>query len=138
MVAMRLGLGALPVDMGGRHLCGLGALAGIGFTVALFITDLAYSSVPSIGVDPAKIAILAASLVAGVAGAAVLFGATRLPNHYPAATRPVELDLAAHLKVYAAEHDPDHLSPGSRGRPERGHGALLRAPRSLMSIGGWG
>ena len=59
---------------------GAGALAGIGFTVALFVTDLAYSSVPSIGVDPAKIAILAASLVAGVVGAAVLFGAKSLPT----------------------------------------------------------
>jgi hypothetical protein len=33
---------------------GLGALAGIGFTVALFVTGLAYSSVPGIGVDPAR------------------------------------------------------------------------------------
>ena len=51
---------------------GAGALAGIGFTVALFVTDLAYGSVPAIGVDPAKIAILAASLVAGLLGAAIL------------------------------------------------------------------
>jgi NhaA family Na+:H+ antiporter len=51
---------------------GAGALGGIGFTVALFVTDLAYSSVPVIGVDPAKIAILAASLVAGVLGSAIL------------------------------------------------------------------
>jgi NhaA family Na+:H+ antiporter len=51
---------------------GLGALAGIGFTVALFVTDLAYSSVPGIGVDPAKIAILAVSLVGGLLGAALV------------------------------------------------------------------
>ena len=75
LVAIRLGLGTLPEDMTGRHLWGLGALAGIGFTVALFVTDLAYGSVPAIGVDPAKLAILAASLVAGLLGAAVLFGA---------------------------------------------------------------
>ena len=72
LVAMRLGWGSLPEDMTGRHLWGLGALAGIGFTVALFVTDLAYGSVPEIGVDPAKIAILAASLVAGLLGAAIL------------------------------------------------------------------
>ena len=67
--------------MGSRHLWGLGALAGIGFTVALFVSDLAYGSVPSIGVDPAKLAILAASLVAGLLGAAVLFGGrTSLPS----------------------------------------------------------
>jgi NhaA family Na+:H+ antiporter len=58
--------------MTGRHLWGLGALAGIGFIVALFVTDLAYSSVPGIGVDPAKIAILAASLVGGLLGAGLL------------------------------------------------------------------
>jgi Na+/H+ antiporter NhaA len=69
--------------MGGRHLWGLGALAGIGFTVALFVTDLAYGSVPAIGVDPAKLAILAASLAAGMAGAAVLFGAKSLPTEQP-------------------------------------------------------
>lgn len=53
---MRLGVGTLPEDMGGRHLWGLGALAGIEFTVALFVTDLAYGSVSEIGVDLAKIA----------------------------------------------------------------------------------
>jgi Na+/H+ antiporter NhaA len=54
-------------------------LAGIGFTVALFVTDLAYSSVPSIGVDPAKLAILAASLVAGLLGAGLLAPARPAP-----------------------------------------------------------
>jgi NhaA family Na+:H+ antiporter len=72
VAAIRFGLGTLPEDMTGRHLWGLGALAGIGFIVALFVTDLAYSSVPCIGVDPAKIAILAASLVGGLLGAGLL------------------------------------------------------------------
>jgi len=71
--------------MTNRHLWGLGGSAGIGFTVALFVTDLAYSSVPSIGVDPAKLAILAASLVAGLTGAAVLFGSRASPTNQPAA-----------------------------------------------------
>jgi NhaA family Na+:H+ antiporter len=73
MAAMRLGLGALPQGMSGRHLWGLAALAGIGFTVALFVTDLAYGAVPTVGVDPAKVGILAASLASGLLGAAVLF-----------------------------------------------------------------
>jgi Na+:H+ antiporter, NhaA family len=79
LVAMRFGWGSLPEGMTGRHLWGLGALAGIGFTVALFVTDLAYGSVPDIGVDPAKIAILAASLVAGLLGAGVLARARPAP-----------------------------------------------------------
>jgi Na+:H+ antiporter, NhaA family len=81
LLTIRLGLGRLPEDMGSRHLWGLGALAGVGFTVALFVTDLAYGSVPEIGVDPAKLAILAASLVAGLLGAAVLFGPSASPTN---------------------------------------------------------
>ena len=72
LAATRRGWGSLPEDTTGRHLWGLGALAGIGFTVALFVTDLAYGSVPEIGVDPAKIVILTESLVAGLLGAAIL------------------------------------------------------------------
>jgi NhaA family Na+:H+ antiporter len=74
VAAMRLRLGTLPEDMSFRHLWGLGALAGIGFTVALFVTDLAFGAVPVIGVDPAKIGILAASLASGLLGAAFLAG----------------------------------------------------------------
>jgi Na+:H+ antiporter, NhaA family len=80
VAAIKLGWGSMPEDMRSRHLWGLGALAGIGFTVALFVTDLAYSSVPDIGVDPAKIAILAASLVAGLVGAAMLSRAPAQPG----------------------------------------------------------
>jgi NhaA family Na+:H+ antiporter len=71
MVAMRLGWERCPRH-GRSAPVGLGALAGIGFTVALFVTDLAHGSVPGIGVDPARVAILAASLVAGLVGAATL------------------------------------------------------------------
>jgi NhaA family Na+:H+ antiporter len=49
-----------------RHITGLGLLAGIGFTVALFITGLAFDEPQQI--DEAIIGILAASLIAGAAG----------------------------------------------------------------------
>ena len=52
-------------------LVGMGATAGIGFTVALFIADLAYGDRPELH-DPAVIAILVASVLAGVAGQAIL------------------------------------------------------------------
>jgi Na+/H+ antiporter NhaA len=42
--------------------------------VALFVTDLAFGAVPGIGVDPAKIGILGASLASGLLGAAFLAG----------------------------------------------------------------
>jgi NhaA family Na+:H+ antiporter len=48
----------------------MGMTAGIGFTVALFIAELAFTD-PQL-LDEAKIAILAASLVAGVAGYFIL------------------------------------------------------------------
>jgi Na+:H+ antiporter, NhaA family len=51
-----------------RHLLGVGALAGIGFTVSLFIADLAYFPVPEVDANTAKVGILAASLVSGLLG----------------------------------------------------------------------
>jgi Na+:H+ antiporter, NhaA family len=59
----------LPVA-GWTQMCGIGLLGGIGFTVALFITDLAFSSPTVIG--EAKLAVLLASLLAGILGYAVL------------------------------------------------------------------
>ncbi len=50
---------------------GLGATAGIGFTVALFIAELAFEQTPAL-LDEAKVAILFASVVAGVVGWIVL------------------------------------------------------------------
>jgi Na+:H+ antiporter, NhaA family len=70
--AMRLRLGTLPEDMTRRQLVGVGALAGIGFTVSLFIADLAYNPVPEVDANTAKVGILAASLVAGLLGALIL------------------------------------------------------------------
>ena len=40
--ALRFGLGRLPAGVDRRGLLGAAALAGIGFTVSLFITPLAY------------------------------------------------------------------------------------------------
>lgn len=54
---------------------GVGAVAGIGFTVSLFITGLAFDDIAI--QDDAKIGILAASIIAAVAGAAILAIAAR-------------------------------------------------------------
>jgi NhaA family Na+:H+ antiporter len=70
LAAVRLRLGALPDDLTMRHVLGLAALAGIGFTVSLFIAELAYPG--SDLVDLAKVGILAGSLASGLAGAALL------------------------------------------------------------------
>ena len=73
MAAVRLGMGQLPNGTTWRHVVGLAIVAGIGFTVSLFIADLAFTD--PVLIDQAKVGIFAGSIVAGVAGAGVLLGA---------------------------------------------------------------
>jgi NhaA family Na+:H+ antiporter len=69
-LAVRLGVAELPRGVGWFQIVGAGLLAGIGFTVALFIAALAFSE-PQL-VSGAKVGILAASLLATLGGAALL------------------------------------------------------------------
>ncbi|MEX1262856.1 MAG: Na+/H+ antiporter NhaA [Actinomycetota bacterium] len=69
-LASRSGLGRLADDVGWGDMAGIGMTAGVGFTVALFIAELAFPSGTLL--DEAKIGILAASLVAGAGGYAIL------------------------------------------------------------------
>ena len=66
----RLRVAALPAEVGWRQVAGAAALGGIGFTVSLFIAGLAFTD-PQLA-DAAKLAILAASVVAAALGAALL------------------------------------------------------------------
>jgi len=65
-LATRIGLGALPSGVGPREVIGLGLLAGIGFTVSIFVTSLALTDPESI--DLAKAAIFVAFLASSAAG----------------------------------------------------------------------
>jgi Na+:H+ antiporter, NhaA family len=67
-------LGELPSGVGLRHVLGVGALGGIGFTVSLFITGLAFSQEALQA--QAKIGILAGSVMAALAGAVALAGSS--------------------------------------------------------------
>ena len=69
-LAVRLGLGRLPRHTTWTHIYGVSALAGIGFTVSLFITGLAFSD-PGL-TDLAKIGIFAGSGIAGLIGYLIL------------------------------------------------------------------
>ena len=71
-LAVRLGLARLPGGVGWRAVAGVGMVAGVGFTMALFIADLAFDAAL---LDEAKLGILAASLVAALLGAAALWTA---------------------------------------------------------------
>ena len=66
----RTGLGRLPAGVGLAHVAGAGALGGIGFTVSLFITSLAFES--EVLQTHAKMGILGGSLTAAVLGAVIL------------------------------------------------------------------
>jgi NhaA family Na+:H+ antiporter len=63
---VRLGLADLPRGASWKHMVGAGMLAGIGFTMSIFITTLAFET--SAHQAAAKGAILLASLLAGSAG----------------------------------------------------------------------
>jgi NhaA family Na+:H+ antiporter len=65
-IAVWTGIGRLPEDVSFRRLFGVGMVAGIGFTVSLFVADLAFTGTR---LDDAKFAILLASLASATAGA---------------------------------------------------------------------
>ena len=68
LLAVRLGIAALPAGMDRGGLLAAGVLAGVGFTMAIFISGLAFGEADPAHQAIAKAGILAASLVAGVAG----------------------------------------------------------------------
>jgi NhaA family Na+:H+ antiporter len=76
-LGLRLRAGRLPAEVRLGHIVGAGALAGIGFTVSLFVTGLAFET-PDLIAD-AKIGILAASVLAGALGTIVLLTLRRHP-----------------------------------------------------------
>jgi NhaA family Na+:H+ antiporter len=72
-LAVRLGFAHKPDAYSWRQLAGAGALAGIGFTMSLFIAGQAFPVAGDFAV--AKIAVFAASVLSSVIGVAVLWGA---------------------------------------------------------------
>jgi len=70
LIAVKLGIGSLPRGTTWRHLTGASCLAGIGFTMAIFIANLAFADAATLA--QAKLAILAASLLSAALGAAIL------------------------------------------------------------------
>lgn len=69
-IGLKLNMGVLPPRTTMKTVFGLGALAGIGFTVSLFITELAFRE--SLLADEAKLGIFVGSAVAGVIGYLIL------------------------------------------------------------------
>jgi len=69
-LAVRLRVADLPQDVNWLHILGAGILGGIGFTMSLFVANLAFAG--SDQTAAAKVAILVASVIAGCAGYALL------------------------------------------------------------------
>jgi len=65
--AVASGICRLPPDLNWSHMIGAGILGGIGFTMSIFITNLAFSGNPET-INASKMAILLASLTAGIFG----------------------------------------------------------------------
>ena len=65
-LSVKLGIAELPQGVAWRQVYGVSLLCGIGFTMSLFIANLAFSEAALL--DEAKIGILAASVVSGIAG----------------------------------------------------------------------
>jgi NhaA family Na+:H+ antiporter len=84
-LACRVGIASMPRGTRTAHIIGVAALAGVGFTVSLFIAELAFGA-NGIHTDEAKLGILAASVIAGALGCILLL---RLPApHEPTARDP--------------------------------------------------
>ena len=67
LVAVTSGICQLPPDMKWGHVVGAGIIGGIGFTMSIFITNLAFAGNAET-INASKMAILLASLVAGTVG----------------------------------------------------------------------
>jgi NhaA family Na+:H+ antiporter len=80
-VAVRTKLCELPSSSSWGHILGLGLLGGIGFTVSLLITVLAFDD--GLLIDEAKLGILSASVAAGVLGYVALSLASARPQAAP-------------------------------------------------------
>jgi NhaA family Na+:H+ antiporter len=74
LLVTQLKWAALPNGVNWRHILGVGCLAGIGFTMSLFVANLAFVE----GTALETLAILVASLVSGLAGAVILRTSSKL------------------------------------------------------------
>ena len=86
-------LAELPENVNWGHMLGVSILGGVGFTMAIFVANLAFSDAALVA--EAKLAILCASLVAGVAGFAVLL---RQAAKEPAGAAPPADETARNIE----------------------------------------
>jgi NhaA family Na+:H+ antiporter len=94
-LVLKLRLARLPVGVGWRELAVLGGVAGVGFTMSLFVAQLAFND-PAL-LAPAKLSVLVASVIAGVASFVV--GRVLLPDSASAACAPTADEAEASTEL---------------------------------------
>ena len=95
--AVRMNIGLLPSGVGFLHIYGAGLLAGVGFTMGLFVTALAFEA-PAMAAS-ARLAILAGSSLSAVTGLIVLWCAQRPRNRAPRRRVPREFKKTSVQKI---------------------------------------
>ena len=82
-LAEKLGIAARPKGATWVEIFGAGALGGIGFTMSMFVTNLAFSGEHAlVAIDVAKISILIASLSAGILGSIFFVVRDKVTHHH--------------------------------------------------------
>ena len=120
-LAVRLGLASLPRGVSWSGVLVVGCVAGIGFTMALFIGALAFSDTSTLAV--AKLTVLAASMVAGAVGLVV--GYKFLP-------RGPSSDVGSRAQRSALQFEKANTF--LTGKPSRDRHGLSRAPVSFNEV----
>jgi len=136
-VAIRTGAGELPAGITRRVVLGIAALAGIGFTVSLFIADLAFRQ-PTL--DTAKVGVLGASLIASVTGAVILrrSGPRQAPGGDGIEPPTEPSDLPERLRVgTSGERQRNGVRSVGVSREVWSAGPVGRAASGLQPSGGW-
>ncbi|PVW14597.1 Na+/H+ antiporter NhaA [Marixanthomonas spongiae] len=82
LFAQRIRLISIPTDITFKHIVGVAFLAGIGFTMSIFVASLAFTNDPA-HIDSAKLGILLGSLISAVIGYTILrVGSTKKYKRY--------------------------------------------------------
>jgi NhaA family Na+:H+ antiporter len=84
--ALRFGVGTLPPGVRSSQVWGVAAVGGIGFTVSLFIAQLAFDDPAT--VDHAKVGIFAGSIVSGLLGTLLILALAKLRSTESRAASP--------------------------------------------------